>query len=115
LFPRLAERTRLFRLFNEQRHHTQHLIATTSLIGLIDTYGIELIYPRREGCSERQVGRKGQSNRRWIVGGKLCAASSAQRSSSKVCARTREHVFEFAESVFNGRKIGRIGRQKQEV
>lgn len=30
-------------------------------------------------------------------------------------ARPREHVFEFAESVFNGRKIGRIGRQKQEV
>jgi len=90
------------------------LIATTSLIGLIDTYGIELIYPRREGCSERQVGRKGQSNRRWIVGGKLCAASSAQRSSSKVRARG-SMVFEFAESVFNGRKIGRIGRQKQEV
>jgi hypothetical protein len=62
LFPRLPERTRLFRLFNEQQHWTQRLMAGPSLIGLIDTYGIELIHPRREGIS----------NRRWIVGGKLC-------------------------------------------
>jgi hypothetical protein len=26
----------------------------------------------REGRSRQQFGRKGQSNRRWIVGGKLC-------------------------------------------
>lgn len=71
-FPRLPERTRLFRLFNEQCHWTQRLMAEPSLIGLIDTYGIELIHPRREGRSQRQIGRKGQSNRRWIVGGKLC-------------------------------------------
>ncbi|PJF20579.1 MAG: hypothetical protein CUN56_15455, partial [Phototrophicales bacterium] len=43
-----------------------------SLIGLIDSFGIELIHPRREGRSEKQIGRKGLSNRRWIVGGKLC-------------------------------------------
>jgi hypothetical protein len=41
------------------------------LIGLIDSFGIEFIHPRREGRSERQIGRKGLSNRRWIVGGKL--------------------------------------------
>ena len=39
---------------------------------MIDTYGIELIHPRREGRSEQQVGKKGISNQRWIVGGKLC-------------------------------------------
>jgi hypothetical protein len=39
---------------------------------LIDIYGIELLHPRREGRSERQIGKKGLSNRRWIVGGKLC-------------------------------------------
>lgn len=72
LFPRLPERTRLFRLFNEQRAWTQRLMAAPSLIGLIDTYGIELIHPRREGRSEHQIGRKGKSNWRWIVGGKLC-------------------------------------------
>ena len=31
-----------------------------------------MIHPIREGRSEAQVGRKGLSNRRWIVGGKLC-------------------------------------------
>jgi hypothetical protein len=31
-----------------------------------------LIHPIREGRSLRQIGRKGLSNHRWIVGGKLC-------------------------------------------
>ena len=47
-------------------------MANPSLIGVIDTYGIELIHPRREGRSKAQIGRKGISNQRWIVGGKLC-------------------------------------------
>ena len=47
-------------------------MADASLIGVIDTYGIELIHPRREGRSTEQVGKKGISNHRWIVGGKLC-------------------------------------------
>src|SRR5215831_5406986 len=51
LFPRLPERT---------------------VLGVIDTYGIELIHPIREGRSPQQIGRKGLSNHRWIVGGKLC-------------------------------------------
>ena len=47
-------------------------MATPSLIGVIDTYGIELIHPRREGRSEKQIGRKGISNQRFLVGGKIC-------------------------------------------
>ena len=43
-----------------------------SIMGVIDSYGIELIHPRREGRSPKQVVRKGLSNKRWIVGGKLC-------------------------------------------
>jgi hypothetical protein len=31
-----------------------------------------LIHPMREGRSPQQIGRKGLSNHRWIVGGKLC-------------------------------------------
>ena len=72
LFPNLPERTRLFRLFNRHRPLTDIFMAAPSRIGVIDTYGIELIHPRREGRSEQQVGKKGISNRRWIVGGKLC-------------------------------------------
>jgi hypothetical protein len=72
LFPKLPERTRLFRLFNSHRHWTERFMAEPSLIGIVDSYGIELVHPRREGRSQRQVGKKGKSNSRWIVGGKLC-------------------------------------------
>ena len=71
LFPKLPERTRLFRLFNTHQPWTQDLMATPSLIGVVDTYGIELIHPRREGRSDQQIGKKGVSNKRWIVGCKL--------------------------------------------
>lgn len=72
LFPRLPERTRFFRLLKQHRIWLLRFMAAPSLIGLIDSFGIELLHPRREGRSEKQIGRKGSSNRRWIVGGKLC-------------------------------------------
>ena len=40
-------------------------------MGVADTYGIELLHPWREDRSEWQIGRKGLSNHRWIVGVKL--------------------------------------------
>jgi hypothetical protein len=72
LFPRLPERTRLFRLFITHQDWTQVFLASPTVLGVIDTYGIELIHPMREGRSPQQIGRKGLSNHRWIVGGKLC-------------------------------------------
>src|SRR5207237_8367180 len=72
LFPRLPERTRLFRLFRTHQDWTQVFLAAPTVLGVIDTYGIELIHPMREGRSPHQIGRKGLSNHRWIVGGKLC-------------------------------------------
>src|SRR5215510_8316597 len=72
LFPRLPERTRLLRLFSTHQDWTQVFLASPTVLGVIDTYGIELIHPIREGRSLRQIGRKGVSNHRWIVGGKLC-------------------------------------------
>jgi len=72
LFPRLPERTRLCRLFSTYQDWTQALLAAPTVLGVIDTYGIELIHPVREGRSPQQIGRKGLSNHRWIVGGKLC-------------------------------------------
>jgi hypothetical protein len=72
LFPNLPSRTRLFRLFNSHQHWTKCFMAEPSMLSVIDTYGIELIHPRREGRSKKQIGRKGKSNWRWIVGGKLC-------------------------------------------
>ena len=72
LFPRLPERTRLFRLFATHQDWTRVFLAAPTVLGVIDTYGIELIHPMREGRSPQQIGRKGLSNHRWIVGGKLC-------------------------------------------
>ena len=72
LFPHVPERTRLFRLLTTHQDWTQVFLAAPTVLGVIDTYGIELIHPIREGRSPQQIGRKGLSNHRWIVGGKLC-------------------------------------------
>src|SRR5215471_10383883 len=71
-FTHLPERTRLFRLLKTHHNWTQVFFAAPTVLGGIDTYGIELIHPIREGRSPQQIGRKGLSNHRWIVGGKLC-------------------------------------------
>lgn len=71
LFPRLPERTRLFRLLKKHQGWTNHFLAEPSLVGIADTYGIELLHPRREGRSPHQLGDKGLSNWRWIIGTKL--------------------------------------------
>lgn len=71
LFPTLPERTRLFRLFATHRDWAEYFLADPTTLGVADSYGMELVHPMREGRSARQIGRKGQSNQRWIVGVKL--------------------------------------------
>jgi len=72
LFPNLRSRTRLFRQINSHRRYINIFMADPSMIGIIDSYSIELLHPVREGRSQRQIDKKGKSNHRWIVGGKLC-------------------------------------------
>ena len=72
LFPKLPERTRLFRLFKTHQGWTNCFLAEATVLGVVDTYGIELLHPYRQGRSSQQIGQKGYSNHRWIVGGKLC-------------------------------------------
>ena len=72
MFPKLAERTRLFRLFKTHQDWTDRFLAEPTLLGVVDCYGIELLHPYRQGRSDSQIGKKGFSNHRWIVGGKLC-------------------------------------------
>lgn len=72
LFPKLPERTRLFRLFKTHPDWTNYFLAETTVLGVVDSYGIELLHPYRQGRSPQQIGKKGFSNHRWIVGGKLC-------------------------------------------
>ncbi len=71
LFPNLPDRTRLFRLFKTHQDWTNRFLAEPTILGVADTYGIELLHPMREGRSDQQIGKKGLSNHRWIVGGKL--------------------------------------------
>jgi hypothetical protein len=68
LFPRLPERTRLFRLFATHWLWARVFLASPSLLGVADTFGIELRHPLRQGRHDGQLGAKGLSNHRWIAG-----------------------------------------------
>src|SRR5512146_2611250 len=48
-FPKLPERTRLFRLFKTQRVWTDRFLAQPTVLGVVDSYGVELLHPCREG------------------------------------------------------------------
>jgi hypothetical protein len=72
LFPALPERTRLFRVLATQRTWTEEFLASPSLWGVVESDGLEVLHPRRQGRSRQQSGRKGKSHQRWIGGGKLC-------------------------------------------
>ena len=65
IFPRMPERTRLFRRLSAHQDWTERLLTEPSTLGVIDTYGIELIHPIREGRSPTQIGKKGLANHRW--------------------------------------------------
>jgi hypothetical protein len=71
LFPKLPERTRLFRLLVQFEPLCQQFLAQSTFFGVADSYGIELVHPWRERRTQRAVARKGLSNHRWIVGAKL--------------------------------------------
>lgn len=78
LFPHLPERTRLFRLLEQQAVQTQQFLAQPTFFGVCDSYGIELLHPKRHGRSDQQIARKGLSNQRWITGAKLCLLLNAK-------------------------------------
>src|SRR5438094_4590868 len=61
LFPRLPARTRLFRLFQTHQDWTVAFLAAPTVVGVLDTYGIEWIHPTREGSTAKQIGRSGLS------------------------------------------------------
>jgi hypothetical protein len=71
-FPHVPERTRLFRLFKTHIAWTAQFLAAPTVLGSADSYGREFIPPMREGRSPHQIGQTGNSNHRWMVGGKRC-------------------------------------------
>ena len=72
LFNGLPDRTRLLRALKVHREWTDHLLAEASVMTVIDTYPIELLFPIREGRSQQQIGKKGRDKGRWSIGVKLC-------------------------------------------
>ena len=58
MFPALPERTRLFRRFRTHQDWTDRFMASPTLLGVVDAYGIELIHPIREGRRPGQIGKK---------------------------------------------------------
>lgn len=79
LFPNLPERTRLFRLFRSHQDLTARFLAAPSVLGVIDSYGIELIHPIREGRTPHQIGKKGLSNHRSYCGWQALFALESRR------------------------------------
>jgi hypothetical protein len=71
LFGPLPEQSRLYRLLVHVQPLTDQFLAHPTVVGIIDSIGIELIHPCREGCSQPSLGRKGISNHRWIIGIKV--------------------------------------------
>ena len=78
LFPCLPERTRLFRRLKTHRRLTDRFLAEPTVLGVADSFGIELCHPIRERRQpkRKRFARKGLSNWRWIVGGKLCVVAN---------------------------------------
>ncbi len=72
LFPQLPERSRLFRLLRLYQAWAERFLAEPSLINIGDSLGIKLLHPRRENRTKEQIGKKGVSNGRWLVGVKFC-------------------------------------------
>ncbi len=70
-FPGLPHRTRLFRLFATHHDWAEYFLAAPTVLGVADSYGLELRHPWREDRADQQIGGKGLSNHRWIVGAKL--------------------------------------------
>jgi len=71
-FPGLPEVSRLHRILATYSHLTDRFLKKPSFFTIMDSFGIELIHPIREDRSLEQVGKKGKSNHRWIVGIKYC-------------------------------------------
>ena len=69
--PRGPARTRLFRLVTPHQAWPTAFWAAPTVLGVIDTEGMERIHPIHEGRSPQQIGRTELANHRGMVGGKL--------------------------------------------
>src|SRR5260221_11780997 len=72
LFGGLPERTALQRQLRVHEHQADQLLAEGSLLNVVDSFPIELLFPIRAGRSAQQIGTKNKDKGRWCIGLKLC-------------------------------------------
>jgi hypothetical protein len=72
LFGGLPDRTTLQRQLRAQQHHADRLLADASVLNVVDSFPIELLFPIRHGRSKQQLGTKNRDKGRWSIGIKLC-------------------------------------------
>jgi hypothetical protein len=72
LFAGLPDRTNVLRQLSVYQSLTEALLEQPSILNVVDSYPIELIFPIRAGRSPQQFGTKSKDKGRWSVGVKLC-------------------------------------------
>src|SRR5215216_1118806 len=72
LFGGLPDRTALQRQLKRYEHQADQLLAEPTLLNVIDSFPIELLFPIRQGRSKKQLGKKNRDKGRWSIGIKLC-------------------------------------------
>jgi hypothetical protein len=72
LFGGLPDRTTLQRQLRAQQHQADRLLADASLLNVVDSFPIELLFPIRHGRSKQQLGTKNRDKGRWSIGIKVC-------------------------------------------
>jgi hypothetical protein len=72
LFGGLVDRTTLLRQLRTQQYQADRLLGEASLLNVIDSFPIELLFSLRAGRSKRQIGTKNRDKGRWSIGVKLC-------------------------------------------
>ena len=72
LFGGLPDRTTLGRNLLKQQRLCDVLLALPSVLNVVDSYPVELLFPIRAGRTRHQIGKKGRDKGRWSLGLKLC-------------------------------------------
>jgi hypothetical protein len=99
----LPERSRLCRLLIKYSKLCNVFLSSETFFNVIDSFGVEIIHPAREGRSEqsKSVSRKGKSNHRWIIGRKINVAINGdleivdyQDATANVCDNSFDDTYE---------------------
>jgi hypothetical protein len=72
LFGGLPDRTALLRQLRRHEVRADQLLADPSLLNVMDSFPIELLFPIRAGRSAQQIGTKNRDKGRWSIGLKIC-------------------------------------------